>query len=486
MSDADLERLRADLCVTIPFCPHEPSRRQRAFLALTERREVLYGGAAMGGKTDALLMAALQYVHEPDYSAIILRRTMTDLELDGSILFRAHQWLDGVPGIRYDGRNFRFTFPSGARLSFGYINEEPDRFRYKSTEFQFIGFDELTTFTEPMYTYMFSRLRRHKDSRVPLRMRGATNPGDVGHGWVMARFGLTKEGKQLDQWTYNGQPRTRADCAFVPAKVQDNPAADSEDYLASLARMSDTTSYDQLALGIWILDDGQRVYRHDPSHDVATLPAQDPNGRPLDPGQWIRAFVADLGASEVKPTTGFAAVAWHPHHPHTYVERAWKEAGIIPATLAERFQREIGTYGDGLICIIDEGALGHAYGNELRVRYGLPIIAAEKSEKRSNRRLLNGSLEKGETHLIKGECDAVASEWASLVYAKNGLDEAAGLANHCADAVLYGWRYSQAHRSESVAVEPEFQSPDWWAARAAEAERQDREPVDESTAYERW
>ena len=72
------------------------------------------------------------------------------------------------------------------------------------------------------------------------------------------------------------------------------------------------------------------------------------------------------------------------------------------------------------------------------------------------------------------------------MYAKNGLDEAPGLANHCSDAVLYGWRYSQAHKSERVAVEPVYQSPDWWAQRAAEAEAEDRRPRDDATGYERW
>src|SRR5216684_5523404 len=75
-----LERLRANRLIrdnAIPFCPHTPTERQRLFLKL-DCEEALYGGAAGGAKTDALLMAALEYVAEPGYSAIIFRRTYAD------------------------------------------------------------------------------------------------------------------------------------------------------------------------------------------------------------------------------------------------------------------------------------------------------------------------------------------------------------------------------------------------------------------------
>ena len=87
-----------------------------------------------------------------------------------------------------------WRFPSGASLSFGYLDTEADKYRYQSAEYQFIGFDELTQFSESQYTYMFSRLRRLKGSSVPLRMRGASNPGGYGHEWVKQRF-ITRRGE---------------------------------------------------------------------------------------------------------------------------------------------------------------------------------------------------------------------------------------------------------------------------------------------------
>ena len=132
-------------------------------------------------------MAALQYVDVPGYAALLFRRTYADLNLPGALMDRAHQWL-GATAARWNAHDHRWTFPSGATLTFGYLETERDKYRYQSSELQYIGFDELTQFPESQYTYLFSRLRRLGDSEVPLRMRSASNPGGEGHEWVRARF----------------------------------------------------------------------------------------------------------------------------------------------------------------------------------------------------------------------------------------------------------------------------------------------------------
>ena len=74
-----------------PYCPEEPSITQRVFLR-TYALEALFGGAAGGGKSSALLMAALQYIDVPQYSAILFRRTYADLALPGAIMDRFQLW----------------------------------------------------------------------------------------------------------------------------------------------------------------------------------------------------------------------------------------------------------------------------------------------------------------------------------------------------------------------------------------------------------
>lgn len=214
------------------FIPHAPHPRQAAFLLL-DCEEALYGGAAGGGKSDALLMAALQYVDLPNYSAILFRRSYADLALPGALMDRAYEWLNNT-GARWKDTEKRWIFPSGASLSFGYLETDRDKFRYQSAEFQFVGFDELTQFQDTQYLYLFSRLRRLANSPVPIRMRAASNPGGVGHVWVKDRFIVSKSASRR----------------FVRAGLRDNPFVDQESYLSQLGKL-DAVTKAQLRDGDW-------------------------------------------------------------------------------------------------------------------------------------------------------------------------------------------------------------------------------------------
>lgn len=215
------------------YWPHlwSVSAQQAAFLVL-DCLEAGYGGAAGGGKSDALLASALEYTDEPNYAALIFRRTFTDLALPGAALSRSKEWLTGKAHWNDQGKSW--TFPSTASLTFAYLEHEDDVYRYQSSEFQFIGFDELTQFSEAQYRYMFSRLRRRKGLEVPLRMRWASNPGGVGHGWVKRTF--------ID---------SRAPgVVFIPARVADNPGLHVDEYKESLSHLGDVLQR-QLLDGDW-------------------------------------------------------------------------------------------------------------------------------------------------------------------------------------------------------------------------------------------
>lgn len=248
--------MRAVMRATIlenPWIPHEPTPKQAEFL-LMEDREAMFGGSAGGGKSDALLMAALQYVEVPNYAAILFRRTYADLALPGALMDRARGWLAGT-AARWSERDKTWTFPSGATLSFGYLEHENDKYRYQSAEFQFIGFDELTQFTESQYRYLFSRLRRLEGSKVPLRMRAASNPGGVGHEWVRQRFIIEKNH------------------LFVPAKLDDNPHLDRDEYIRSLREL-DPVTRQQLLDGDWSARQAGNKFRREWFEVVDEAPAQ--------------------------------------------------------------------------------------------------------------------------------------------------------------------------------------------------------------------
>ena len=217
-----------------PYCPEEASLTQKVFLR-TNALEALFGGAAGGGKSSALLMAALQFVDVPGYSAIMFRRTYADLALPGAIMDRFQNWIANYEDVRWNANNYTAIFPSGARVSFGYLNNSQDYLRYKGAEFQFIGMDEVTEIREADYRYLFSRLRRPAAgplAQVPLRMRAASNPAP---NWVRQRFIV--EGRETGR-------------IFVPSKLTDNPGIDAASYRQSLQAL-DPVERRRLEEGDW-------------------------------------------------------------------------------------------------------------------------------------------------------------------------------------------------------------------------------------------
>ena len=121
-------------------------------------------------------MAALQYIDVPGYRALLFRRTFADLNLPGALMDRARDWLGGTPA-RWNAHDHVWTFPSGASLTFGYLETERDKYRYQSSELQYIGFDELTQFGESPSTSICSaacvawRVRRCRCACARLKPR---------------------------------------------------------------------------------------------------------------------------------------------------------------------------------------------------------------------------------------------------------------------------------------------------------------------------
>lgn len=228
-----------------PYVPHWPTPPQQMFLGLHLHHpkarvfEALYGGAAGGGKSNAILSAAAQFVHVPGYAALILRRTFQDLALPGAIMDRAMAWWR-PRGVHWNGERKTFTFPSGATVTFGYMQHEHDHLQYQGSEIQFCGWDELTQFPrESQYRYVsLSRVRRKAGVQVPPRALSASNPGGPGHSWVKARFVGDQEA---------GVPGLHP---YVPARIVDNPHLDRETYLAGLRDLHPTVRA-QLEDGDW-------------------------------------------------------------------------------------------------------------------------------------------------------------------------------------------------------------------------------------------
>ncbi len=249
----------------------QPQPKQAAFMARSEY-ECLYGGAAGGGKSDALLAEALRQVHIPHYRAIIFRKTYPQLS---ELIDRSRAiYSPAFPRARYNQTEHCWTFPSGAKIYFGSMQYTKDRINYQGKRYDFIAFDELTHFTWDEYSYMFSR-NRPSGPGTRVYMRASTNPGGIGHGWVKDRFitvapPLTPVVDAYEVPDPSGKliqlSRRRI---FVPSTVFDNQALLRNDpnYLANLAMLPEAER-NALLYGSWDSFDGQvfREWRNDPQH----------------------------------------------------------------------------------------------------------------------------------------------------------------------------------------------------------------------------
>ena len=237
-----------------------PQPRQAEFMSRPEP-EALYGGAAGGGKSDALVIEALRQVHIPHYRALILRKTYPQLSdlVDKSQVY----YHRAFPQAQYNATAHEWIFPSGAKIYFGSMQYTKDRTNYQGKAFDFIGFDELTHFEWEEYSYMMSR-NRPTGPGTRVYMRATTNPGGIGHGWVKARFitpappgtPITEEYTvKLPDGTEQKLQRARV---FIPSSIFDNPAllANDPGYLASLASMPEAEKQ-ALLYGSWDSFSGQ-------------------------------------------------------------------------------------------------------------------------------------------------------------------------------------------------------------------------------------
>lgn len=226
----------------------ELTKTQKAFMD-ADADEVLFGGAAGGGKSYGQLADALVYALKYKGSRqLILRRTFPELE-HSMIMTSLGFYPKDV--CKYSSTTRKWNFLNGSVIEFGYCATKTDVLRYQGAEYDVVRFDELTHFTEDQYTYLISRIRGVNP--YPKMVKSSTNPGGIGHTWVKNRFidGFAPNKVHTDE-------ATGAKRLFIPSFVGDNVFlmnADS-DYIKRLEQLPENERK-ALLCGEWDIFDGQ-------------------------------------------------------------------------------------------------------------------------------------------------------------------------------------------------------------------------------------
>lgn len=259
------ERVDVEEAQSVIFAPNPGP--QTDFLAASEQ-EVLYGGAAGGGKSYAMLADPLRDVNNPKFRGILFRRTNDELRELKSV--SKDLYTKAIPKAVWSERESQWRFPSGATLWMTYLDKDEDVKRYQGQSFTWVGFDELTQWPTPFpFDYMRSRLRVTKGSGLNLYQRATTNPGGVGHQWVKKMFinpakpnksfwATDIETGKVLVWPPNhskeGMPLFKR--RFIPANLFDNPyLSDDGVYEANLLSLPEAQRK-ALLEGNWDVSEG--------------------------------------------------------------------------------------------------------------------------------------------------------------------------------------------------------------------------------------
>ena len=257
---------------------HPNDGPQTEFLAAAEK-DVLYGGAAGGGKSYAMLVDPLRYAHKKNHRALILRRSMPELR---ELIDKSRElYPQAFPGAKFREVEKLWNFPSGAKVEFGFLERDADVYRYQGQAYSWIGFDEITHLpTEFAWNYLASRLRT-TDSSIETYLRCTANPGGVGSQWVKKRYVDAHEPNQSFEGT---EGLTRK---FIPAKLADNPYLSEDGVYEKMLASLPPTQRKQLLEGNWDVAEGAAFTEFDPSMHVIT-----PFELPL---HWERVKAVDYG-----------------------------------------------------------------------------------------------------------------------------------------------------------------------------------------------
>ena len=233
----------------------------------------------------------------PDTVAVIFRRTYRELE-DTDIKEAMASYPKEL--ATYNAGRHEFRLVNGSKILFRHCENESDRFDYSGLEAQFMYFDELTTFTQVIYDFLKTRLRAKKSLGVVPIVRSASNPGNIGHGWVKKMFvdaGPYMEIREQTIWSEALHKSKTIRTQYIPSLATENPHI-TDDYIFELEQKPEALRA-ALLTGSWSSFEGMvfSEWADKPEHYGDRLWTHVIDPFPI-PVSWPRYFGFDHGYSK--------------------------------------------------------------------------------------------------------------------------------------------------------------------------------------------
>lgn len=435
---------------------------QTSFLSASEQ-EVLYGGAAGGGKSYAMLADPMRYISNPEANMLLVRRSTEELRELISKSKTLYPKLD--PKAKWREREKTWVFSSGAQLWMSYLDKDDDVLRYQGQSFTWIGFDELTQWPTPFaWDYMRSRLRSSAETGLPTFMRATSNPGGPGHSWVKKMFvDPAAPGKRFNATdiesggplTYPevyppthpkaGEPHPKAgqplfQRRFIPASLYDNPYLSDTAYEANLMGQPEHLRK-QLLEGNWDVNEGAAFPEFNRKTHVI---------EPFDiPSNWPRFRAADYGYR------AHSAVLWFTVAPsgQVIVYRELYAKGLLAVDLADKIREIEYNAGERVRYGVLDSSCWYKRGDntpslaEQMIRRGVRWKPSDRSpgsrvagKNEIHRRLQGWNIQEDQPDLVFfSTCRNLIAQFPSIpLDKKNPEDVDTNSEDHLYDALRYG------------------------------------------------